>query len=115
MAIFFSLVSFFFQNVFFNFWVLWDVFLSLLYHIHTFFFGGGGVELNNNTQSVCKLSKGRISNILGTVCCVKLKLTGLFVRNVDLTKRQYLHPIATAFIHTAATIITTITAGTLYY
>ena len=42
-------------------------------------FGGGEDELSHNTPSVCRLSKGRISNILGTVWWVKLKLAGLFV------------------------------------
>ena len=47
------------------------------------------------------------SNILGTVWCVKLKLTGLVVRDVELTKRKNLHLSATVSTHTAATIFTT--------
>ena len=64
----------------------------------------GKDELNHNTVSLCRLSKGCNSNILGTVWCVKLKLTGLVVRDVELTKRKYLHPNATASTHTTATV-----------
>ena len=46
-------------------------------------------ELNQNTPFVWKLSKGLIDNMLGTVWCLKLKLTGLVVGDVELTKRQY--------------------------
>ena len=40
---------------------------------------------------------------------MKLKLTGLVVRDVELTKRKYFHPNATASTHatTTVTIITT--------
>ena len=48
-------------------------------------------ELNQDRPSVCRLSKECNSNILGTVRRVKLKLTGLVVRDVELTKRKYLH------------------------
>ena len=48
-------------------------------------FEGEG-ELNHNTPSVCRLLKGHISNILGTVPCVKLKLTELAVDDFELTK-----------------------------
>ena len=40
---------------------------------------------------------------------MKLKLTGLVVEDVELTKRKYLHPNATASTHTTPTIITTST------
>ena len=69
----------------------------------------GEEELNQSTPSVCRLSDGCSSNILGTVWCVKLKLTGVVVRDVVLTKRKYLHPNATAFTHTIAIITTSIT------
>ena len=59
--------------------------------------------------SVCRLSKGRISNIFVTVWCVKLKYTELVVGDVDLTKRQYLYPNATASTITAITIAATAT------
>ena len=47
--------------------------------------------MDANLPSVCRISKGYISNILGTVSCVKLKLTTLVVGDVGLTKRQCLH------------------------
>ena len=50
-------------------------------------------ELDQNTPSVCLLSKGCNSNISGEVWCVKLKPTGLVVRDFELTKRKYLHSI----------------------
>ena len=68
----------------------------------------GEDKLNQNTPSVCRLSKGCNSNILGTVWFVKLKLIGLFVKDVELTKRKYLHPNATASTHTTATTTTAI-------
>jgi hypothetical protein len=69
----------------------------------------GGDELNQNMPSMCRLSKGCSSNILGTVWCVKLKLIGLVERDVELTKRKYLHPNVTASTPNTATltIITT--------
>ena len=45
-------------------------------------------EPYQNTLSVCRLQKGHISNISGTVLCVKLKLTVLVVRDVELNKIQ---------------------------
>jgi len=66
-------------------------------------FEGEG-ELNHNMPSVCRLSKGCNSSILGTVWCVKLKLTRLVVRDVELTMRKFLHPIATAPAHTTTTV-----------
>jgi hypothetical protein len=66
----------------------------------SFFFGGGG-ELNHNTLSVCRLSKGRYTNILRTVWFVKLKLTGLVVGDVELTKSKYLHPSVTVSTHSS--------------
>ena len=63
-----------------------------------------GRRENHNTPSVCRLSEGFNSNILGTVWCVKLKLTGLVVRDVELTKRKYLYPNATASTHTTTTV-----------
>ena len=42
---------------------------------------------------------------------MKLKLTGLIVGDVELTKRKYLHPNTTASPHTA-TIFTTSNAAT---
>jgi hypothetical protein len=44
------------------------------------------VELNWIMSSACRLSKGRISYILGTAWYVQLKLTGLVVGDVELTK-----------------------------
>ena len=71
-------------------------------------------ELNHNTPSVCRLSKGCNNNILGIVWFVKLKLTRLVVRDVELTKRKYLHYNATTSTHTTttATIVTTSIATT---
>ena len=43
---------------------------------------------------------------------MKLKLTGLVVRDVELIKRKFLHPNATTSIHTTATV-TIITASVL--
>ena len=51
------------------------------------FFSGGG-ELNHIAKHVCWLSRGRSSNVLGTVWCLKLILTGLVVGDVVLTKRK---------------------------
>jgi len=64
---------------------------------------------SSGMSSVCRFSKGCNSNVLGTVWCVNLKLTGLVVRDVELTRRKYFHPNATASTHTttAVTIITT--------
>ena len=69
----------------------------------------GEDEQSHNTPSLFRLSKGFNSNILGTFWYVKFRLTGLFVRDVELTKRKYLHPNATASTHTTdtVTIITT--------
>ena len=39
---------------------------------------------DDNLPSVCRLSKEHISNILGTISCVKLKLTTLVVDDVCL-------------------------------
>ena len=64
----------------------------------------GEGELNHSTSSVCWLSKRRNNNILGTVWRVKLKITGLVVRDVERTKRKYLYPTATAFTHTNTTV-----------
>jgi hypothetical protein len=69
-------------------------------------------ELNHITPSVCRLSKGDISNFLGTVWCVKLKLTGLVVGGVELTKRRYLHFDTTFSTLTTATTTATIIAAT---
>ena len=65
-------------------------------------------------------TKAHISNVIamancnkfklpGLVLCVKLKLGQLVVRNLELTRRKYLYPNATASTHTTATlaIITT--------
>ena len=70
----------------------------------------GEDEMNENTSSVCRLSKGCNSNVLGTIWCVELKLTELVVRAVELIKRKYLHPNATTFTHTTSTV-TIITAS----
>ena len=53
-------------------------------------------------------SASRLSKecILRTVWYVKLKLTELVVRDVELTKRKYLHPNATGFTHTTTTTVT---------
>ena len=42
--------------------------------------------------------------MLLTILYVKLKLTGLVVRDVELTKRKYFHPNTTASTHTTTTI-----------
>ena len=60
-------------------------------------------ELNQITPSVCRLSKGSISYILGTIWCIKLKLTGLVVGDVELHERQYLYPNTTSSTHTTST------------
>jgi hypothetical protein len=44
------------------------------------------------------------SNILGIVWWGKLKLTGIVVRDVKLTKRIYLQPASTASTHTTSTV-----------
>jgi hypothetical protein len=58
------------------------------------------------------LSRGRISNVLGTVLCFKLKHTRLVEGDVEITKRQYLHHntnASTPKTTTTATIIITAT------
>ena len=73
----------------------------------------GEGELNHNAPSVCRLSNGCDSNILVTVRCVKLKLTGLVVREFELTKRKFSHPNATASTHPTTTVTISInTTGT---
>ena len=70
---------------------------------------------NDNLPSVCKLLKGLISHFLGTVPCVKLKLTTLVVVDFKLIKRQYLHNNTTCSAPTtttSATIIITATSST---
>ena len=79
---------------------------AMSWQFSRYFLGGGEGELNHNTPPVCRLSKGCNTNILGTVWCVKLKLTGLVVRDFKLTTRKCFHPNATASIH-ATTIVTT--------
>ena len=71
----------------------------------------------HNTLSTCKMSKGHISNILGTVLFLKLKLTVIVLGDVELTRRQYLHLNAAAStpttdIITTVTVITTTAATT---
>ena len=66
----------------------------------------GEVELNQNTLCACRLSKGRVSNILGTAWSTKLKLTGFVAGDAEITKRQYLHAATTTSITVIATIIT---------
>ena len=60
--------------------------------------------------SVCRLSKGCNSNILGIVLRLKLKLTGLVFRDIELTKGKYLHSNTTDSTHTTA-IVTIFTAS----
>jgi hypothetical protein len=70
---------------------------------------------DDNLPSVCWLSKEHTSNILGTVSCVKLKLTTLVVGDVELTKRQYLHHNTNASTPTTSanfTITATTTTAT---
>ena len=67
----------------------------------------GDGELNHKTPSECRLSKACNSSILGTVLCVKLKLTGFVVRDAELIKRKYLHPHANASTHINYTASTT--------
>ena len=64
-------------------------------------------ELNHITLSVFRLPKGRNINILETVWCVKLKLTGLVVGDTEVTKRKYLHPTDFASTHTTTVTINT--------
>jgi hypothetical protein len=52
-------------------------------------------------------SKAQISNIFGTVFRAKVKLPGLYERNVQLIKRLDVH--ATTVINTAATTYTNVT------
>ena len=69
----------------------------------------------NNLPFVCRLSKGHLSNIPGTVSCVKLKLTIIVVGDVELTKRKYLHHNTSASTPTSTTtaiIIITATTAT---
>jgi len=69
------------------------------------------VELNQNTICVCRLWKGRISNILGTAYGIKLKLSGHFESDIELTQIHYAHTTtATAAISSNNTI--TIVNGT---
>ena len=72
----------------------------------------GEGELNHDVPSVCRLSKGCNSNILGAVWWVKLKLTGLVLRDFQLTKRKYLHPKVITFTHTTTTVTITTTSIT---
>ena len=65
----------------------------------------GEGELNHNAPSVCRLSKGCNNYILGTVWYVNLKLAGLVVRDVELTKRKYLYPNATASTHSTIILL----------
>ena len=57
------------------------------------------------------MSKGHNDNILGTVLCVKLKLTRPVLGNVEQIKRQRLHHNTTVSTPpaTTATIIVTVT------
>ena len=55
----------------------------------------GSVEVNQNIPHACRLSKRRISNILGTAYGIKLKLSWCDEGNVQLTKRQYAHTATT--------------------
>ena len=52
--------------------------------------------------------------MLGTVWCVKLELTGLVVRDVEQTKRKYLHPNATTSTHTTVTSMTTVITTSIF-
>ena len=53
-------------------------------------------------------------DILGAVWCLKLKPTGLVLGDVELTKRQYLHPNTVASTHiTAITTATNSKATTI--
>ena len=70
---------------------------------------------DGNLPSVCRLSNGHTSNILGTVSYVKLKLTALVVGDVELTKRQYLHHNTTVSTPTTTTTFTIIFTATYYY
>ena len=70
-------------------------------------FEGEG-ERNHNTPSVCSLSKVCNSNVIETTWCVKLKLTGFVVRDVEQTNEKKLHPNATASTH-STTIFTFMT------
>ena len=68
-------------------------------------------ELNHNTASVWRLSKGHTTNILGTDWCVKLEPTGLVLWDVEITKRKYSHTDATTSTDTATIINTSITTA----
>ena len=50
--------------------------------------------------------------MLSTVFCVKNKLTGLVAGYIEITKRQYLHHIATPSNHSTATTTTAIKVTT---
>jgi hypothetical protein len=60
------------------------------------------------------LSKVRISYIIEAAWNVKVKLTGLVVRDVELTQKEYLHAttIICTTITTATTTSTTVTTTT---
>ena len=49
---------------------------------------GGELQLNQNTQSACRLSKGNISNISGMAKNIRLKISGHIEGNYKLTKRD---------------------------
>ena len=78
------------------------------------FFGGGGGELSQKMPSVYRLSEGCNTNILGTVWCEKLKLTGLVEGGVEITKRKYLHPFDTASTPSNTTTIKAKATGINY-
>ena len=69
-------------------------------------FDGG--RRNESEHTLCmQVVKKVKQQYLRTVWCVKLKLTRLVVRHVELTKRKYLHPNANTSTHTTVTMITT--------
>ena len=55
-----------------------------------------GRKPNQSRLFVCRSSKSCTSNILETIYCVRLKLPGLLVEVVELTKTLYFHPNAAA-------------------
>ena len=52
-----------------------------------------------------RLSKGHISNVVGTANCIKLKPLGLDERNVLLIKRQYVNAFTSNISTATVTLI----------
>ena len=72
----------------------------------------GNVELNQDTLSICRLSKECISNISGSDYSTKLKRSGCVEGGAERTKRHYVHAI-TSTINNATIITDTTKANSL--